>query len=257
MRGGTLGLLKSTISVPGLSPRARGNHLVARERGPWRGPIPACAGEPLAPQQLGQDRWAYPRVRGGTWVDLFGAAGDSGLSPRARGNHASKVLVDENTGPIPACAGEPATGRARGRRRGAYPRVRGGTVAVLVPSGSRKGLSPRARGNPVETKRAVSRARPIPACAGEPRRSRHPPIPPRAYPRVRGGTGEPALRNPRGGGLSPRARGNQTCAGDGREHHGPIPACAGEPHPLGRWCPRCEAYPRVRGGTASRKRKNR
>ncbi len=52
-RGGTCSLLPPAAAAMGLSPLARGNHLVAIEIWSRRGPIPARAGEPpLAPSQL-------------------------------------------------------------------------------------------------------------------------------------------------------------------------------------------------------------
>ncbi len=71
------------------------------------GPIPASAGEPLVVERGELAQGAYPRERGGTTTIDSLAAGDLGLSPRARGNreaHGGRVRVQ---GPIPASAGEP------------------------------------------------------------------------------------------------------------------------------------------------------
>ena len=70
----------------GLSPRVRGNRVVA---GGWCGParsIPACAGEPSAACTGGITCTVYPRVCGGTNLGATGNLSISGLSPRVRGN---------------------------------------------------------------------------------------------------------------------------------------------------------------------------
>ncbi len=66
MRGGTLGLFWRVYGLLGLSPHARGNHRIVCTKTTNRGPIPACAGEPLP--QMGSEITvgAYPRMRGGT-----------------------------------------------------------------------------------------------------------------------------------------------------------------------------------------------
>ena len=70
----------------GLSPRVRGN----REKEPdgtiFIGPIPACAGQPVAWLGLGQCPRAYPRVCGATANSLLSEIARAGLSPRVRGN---------------------------------------------------------------------------------------------------------------------------------------------------------------------------
>ena len=69
------------------------------------------------------------------------------------------------------------------------------------------------------------------------------------YPRVRGGTGWQAIGFWPDTGLSPRARGNrpsQPCPDPAPRS---IPACAGEPGPLGWPGESFTVYPRVRGGT--------
>ena len=53
----------------GLSPRVRGNRVVA-QRGPVRpGSIPACAGEPGQPTFNARSTRVYPRVCGGTGTE--------------------------------------------------------------------------------------------------------------------------------------------------------------------------------------------
>ena len=50
----------------GLSPRVRGNQLVAVPHIPVVGSIPACAGEPATPAGAPPPYTVYPRVCGGT-----------------------------------------------------------------------------------------------------------------------------------------------------------------------------------------------
>ena len=134
-----------------------------------------------------------------------------GLSPRARGNRAR-------------ASAWMSVARA-------YPRERGGTSSVRVDSVQLFGAYPRERGGTVERRRAVHDVTrgPIPASAGEPRRSSLP-TRGRAYPRERGGTRAPCRhRVASDAGLSPRARGNRIGVSRACSCQGPIPASAGEP----------------------------
>ena len=125
----------------------------------------------------------------------------------------------------------------------------GGTSrrTTRVPSGG--GLSPRVRGN--RRRRCLRRAEEgsIPACAGEPQRSRRNGAKKWVYPRVCGGTddlGEELKILP---GLSPRVRGNQVLVWHFRSPPRSIPACAGEPMPPTPYLSWEPVYPRVCGGT--------
>ena len=86
MRGGTGVGSCLTAFAEGLSPHARGNpawHSCAHGHD---GPIPACAGEPLAQSLYRLFLRAYPRMRGGTRGGQAFALNLLGLSPHARGN---------------------------------------------------------------------------------------------------------------------------------------------------------------------------
>ena len=190
--------------------------------------IPACAGETPRTRQPASHSWAYPRVRGGNSSRCSGLACHTGLSPRARGKRPRDEQQLLAYRPIPACAGEtsPHTPAPPGRR--AYPRVRGGNFEVQESDDNSTGLSPRARGKRRGRRSMPQSLGPIPACAGETRRSGETGPGRRAYPRVRGGNASPKTGGPLSVGLSPRARGKR-----GRSAHlpvppGPIPACAGE-----------------------------
>ena len=136
-----------TTSPGGLSPRVRGNPGVAHEERRDIGSIPACAGEPALSKHLTFPLGVYPRVCGGTGLDVLprlvrqglsprvrgnlvpvvdvGQLG--GLSPRVRGNQASISVSADVKGSIPACAGEPRRGAALTTTGRVYPRVCGGT----------------------------------------------------------------------------------------------------------------------------------
>ena len=68
-RGGTLWTKSGSDQASGLSPLARGNHVIDADLGHRQGPIPARAGEPQVPWTGGQEFRAYPRSRGGTCGD--------------------------------------------------------------------------------------------------------------------------------------------------------------------------------------------
>ena len=255
--GGTGVPAPAIDNAAGLSPRVRGNRPRCCWPGTCSGSIPACAGEPKPPAPAGPASGVYPRVCGGTTSGSQTSPAHSGLSPRVRGNRRPSPRYRYLPGSIPACAGEPPRDAARRLSEKVYPRVCGGTPALVVDHPEATGLSPRVRGNPDHAARRCAGGGSIPACAGEPVLPvRGRPVM-RVYPRVCGGT---ALR---GGadfsmeGLSPRVRGNPTWPASHPCAVGSIPACAGEPrsieHPPGLpW-----VYPRVCGGTRNRDREGR
>ena len=242
-RGGGIGRAR------GLSPRVRGNLLLQGMNVPRAGTIPACAGEPHRRDRAHPCLEDYPRVCGGTGRAVRTAVYPSGLSPRVRGNRDRGAPSGSGRGTIPACAGEPWTGRSGTWTSRDYPRVCGGTASDLGNVASGKGLSPRVRGNPGHLALEDDAAGTIPACAGEPtaliRRTRKT----GDYPRVCGGTAAIPADFTGVWGLSPRVRGNLEgrCGADGDA--GTIPACAGEPRRSTRRPISPRDYPRVCGGT--------
>ena len=233
----------------GLSPRVRGNLRSGEHGGLPGGSIPACAGEPGTGGSQSHRRRVYPRVCGGTRQSHHRPADVLGLSPRVRGNPLEGVLRAVAIGSIPACAGEPERGEPGQRHAAVYPRVCGGTVPRDQLRRARGGLSPRVRGNPMCSPSPAYRRRSIPACAGEPGPTPSMRKGTAVYPRVCGGIGLVAQIVTRGGGLSPRVRGN--LAEPGRDHRpvGSIPACAGEPSTRWAGWRTAAVYPRVCGGT--------
>ncbi len=237
--------------MSGLSPRVRGNLPRAAQWRGYLGSIPACAGEPRAARKRSLQRRVYPHVCGGTASTYTFGGGNSGLSPRVRGNRCKPAPPPSGRGSIPACAGEPV-GRLLFRvAHGVYPRVCGGTnhhSSYRHPNG---GLSPRVRGNLLVMRAVPSIRGSIPACAGEPPScsSRHDRQ--RVYPRVCGGTLGALVADELIEGLSPRVRGNHYSPSLNSSSFGSIPACAGEPGTQPRLRATRRVYPRVCGGTRS------
>ncbi len=192
----------------GLSPRVRGNPSLRRRRGVAVRSIPACTGKPHRCPYARCMRLVYPRVYGETGGTGVIRMGDSGLSPRVRGNLERAVAVRILFGSIPACTGKPATGTSPCRRRRVYPRVYGETVGLPMLLDSGGGLSPRVRGNPSSVTESPFGQRSIPACTGKPAIHIDDSSLRVVYPRVYGETGPWLdLRNIATG-LSPRVRGN-------------------------------------------------
>ena len=247
--GGTTALARVGEYFKGLSPRVRGNR--GRRRGePERlGSIPAGAGEPQRRTGRSRRAWVYPRGCGGTHFDAIVKLGQTGLSPRVRGNRDLIPLNVKEPGSIPAGAGEPPDVPDRGFLDGVYPRGCGGTQADPPLEPSRGGLSPRVRGNPMIPMKPPRRQGSIPAGAGEPPNLAPAGFPRRVYPRGCGGTTRSATWVVPEPGLSPRVRGNRGRDLRGAADRRSIPAGAGEPLPFPRPRALGKVYPRGCGGT--------
>ena len=253
--GGTKPLGSITLKSQGLSPRVRGNLLLAAPDVARSRSIPACAGEPDHTDLYVDLFPVYPRVCGGTNKRRYVAMWCGGLSPRVRGNRLTAGPSYSWHRSIPACAGEPPStlegprsSRVYPRVCGepcrhlpprnsstVYPRVCGGTVETTWKALTTRGLSPRVRGNRIGYMLRVLPTGSIPACAGEPA----PASPDASTARLRSipaCAGEPsawpALQALSARcGLSPRVRGNQVSRMFFKLTLGQrsIPACAGEP----------------------------
>ena len=247
--GGTCGKGTPQGHNEGLSPRGRGNLLMASIKLSNVRSIPAWAGEPSRSQRQARIGAVYPRVGGGTLNKDGTLATSEGLSPRGRGNpHVYRVRISR-CGSIPAWAGEPGGVVAVARYGAVYPRVGGGTCVIRGQLDHKRGLSPRGRGNPVRICRRYLKRRSIPAWAGEPRLDVAYPTDRTVYPRVGGGTHEHLRHIESRRGLSPRGRGNPPPPFLPTPLRRSIPAWAGEPctrRQTGAWEP---VYPRVGGGT--------
>ena len=198
------------------------------------------------------DGEVYPRECGGTAYRPLPDAIREGLSPRVRGNREAVPRGKGFVGSIPASAGEPRASRAGPGRGGVYPRECGGTATHVSAAARLTGLSPRVRGNQRLRDERPEVLGSIPASAGEPipgspSRSRS-----RVYPRECGGTESELAGAGRGGGLSPRVRGNHGHAPGRLVGAGSIPASAGEPVGAHPGAQARRVYPRECGGTGFR-----
>ena len=126
--GGTEGALSANADAGGLSPRLRGNHLLAYLCRCWFGSIPAPAGEPLVFAGSPDVLRVYPRACGGTMNMSSVGMSIAGLSPRLRGNHRSIPTTPQYRRSIPAPAGEPRPASNISGLGGVYPRACGGTI---------------------------------------------------------------------------------------------------------------------------------
>ncbi len=187
---------------------------------------------------------------GGTLDETINEWTTKGLSPRVRGNRGQPPRCRWLSGTIPACAGEPGPFCVQTCCLRDYPRVCGGTIPAISTKKREWGLSPRVRGNRLANRLKAFALGTIPACAGEPRRPRRLEGRQWDYPRVCGGTRICRSSAESLTGLSPRVRGNQHQHWNDSKIPGTIPACAGEPLPVGSACQPRGDYPRVCGGTS-------
>ena len=216
---------------------------------PYRGSIPASAGEPYYYSRGHRHQEVYPRECGGTCKLTARLSSFSGLSPRVRGNPFQLTSIPLVSRSIPASAGEPGLAGLVTRWPQVYPRECGGTLRPTPCVFGVGGLSPRVRGNPARSAFSGAMTRSIPASAGEPHRPGPSPDPAQVYPRECGGTHRWRIYAANHDGLSPRVRGNRAdgCAGSTSTRS--IPASAGEPG-LSGWRLRSQkVYPRECGGT--------
>ena len=171
----------------GPSPRVRGKRPRDQSARGEVGPIPACAGETTQRSSDHVFDRAHPRVCGGNARAQESGASDWGPSPRVRGKPIEPAIHEREPGPIPACAGETTNTPLQGAARRAHPRVCGGNHAALCAIADDVGPSPRVRGKQASNKCGQEQRGPIPACAGETRRSGRQSRRSGAHPRVCGG----------------------------------------------------------------------
>ena len=252
--GGTLGILSASIRHAGLSPRRRGNLVLAIQPHVRYGSIPAQAGEPRSANSPPPPDTVYPRAGGGNRAS--GASGDggkAGLSPRRRGGTIVRVVrIDPPEGLSPRRRGEPGLRRRQRRCCRVYPRAGGGTSIGCTKPELVSGLSPRRRGNLALLPQILSLTGSIPAQAGEPKGDDRVRGDQGVYPRA--GGGEPSEHRSilHRSGVYPRAgRGNLDHRRPCARLLGSIPAQAGEPAVRSRPERHHRVYPRAGGGTGN------
>ncbi len=113
--------------------------------------IPACTGEPRVGIVQDIEKEVYPRVYGGTHLQLLKGGWQDGLSPRVRGNLPSVRISIPRWRSIPACTGEPSWSRKTAGTNRVYPRVYGGTSkrSFFVESAKGGGLIVLHQVNPI------------------------------------------------------------------------------------------------------------
>ena len=148
-------------------PRLRGE-LGKRTSGffPLRRFIPACAGNSLQTILISLVRSVHPRLRGELFPFHSATYVQPGSSPLARGTRPQKGPSVEVSRFIPACAGNSQERYAEYRYKPVHPRLRGELKTVVNMPSTTIGSSPLARGTHVPSAMIISRARFIPACAG-------------------------------------------------------------------------------------------
>ena len=194
----------------GLSPRTRGRPDERLRHNAVTRSIPANAGETASAGGAPRAAWVYPRERGGDPPCAATWRSPSGLSPRTRGRRRDRHRQHRRPGSIPANAGETSPRSVSLPYRGVYPRERGGDGATVTDSTDVPGLSPRTRGRRRPMRSGLPPVRSIPANAGETSVPLFRPVPPRVYPRERGGDSAVAELLRRLSGLSPRTRGRHS-----------------------------------------------
>ena len=165
---------------------------------------------------------------GGSGVRIHRPRPPRGLSPRVRGKLQNMPPIQQDSGSIPACAGEARLTSMSARPFPVYPRVCGGSAGNPGFPTRTRGLSPRVRGKRAGMPRPGWATRSIPACAGEAPHPRYPPGRAGVYPRVCGGSELTGATAQRGIGLSPRVRGKRCRFRRQSPNSRSIPACAGE-----------------------------
>ena len=145
--GGAHRAPRTAHSHRGPSPRVRGSRSIHLAPTHARRSIPACAGEPGARRALSDRYRVHPRVCGGALEARMRAVRITGPSPRVRGSPAFFARRCNARGSIPACAGEPPAWPVDCGDDGVHPRVCGGALRLILPSGRSLGPSPRVRGS--------------------------------------------------------------------------------------------------------------
>ncbi len=152
---------------------------------------------------------------------------------------------------IPACAGNIQSPIIRRYNRSVYPRMRGEHMIASAHVQARNGLSPHARGTSTASPCIGTRARFIPACAGNIIQYLYTVRLSSVYPRMRGEHPPNICQSAKRRGLSPHARGTFV---EWNVYDIPrrfIPACAGNIGQAGRAFANPAVYPRMRGEHSS------
>ena len=159
-------LVSVNAANTGLSPLARGTHILQNTRLISTRFIPAGAGNTRRLISAARDSPVYPRWRGEHAVQNFLKRFNCGLSPLARGTHRPGTTIRANRRFIPAGAGNTTVQTAGYYFFAVYPRWRGEHLLLELVECCYSGLSPLARGTHACSIGSEKGARFIPAGAG-------------------------------------------------------------------------------------------
>ena len=212
----------------GSSPRMRGKR--GRERhGRWcHRIIPAHAGQTRHHQTCRRPRPDHPRACGANKrsVDLQGSG--VGSSPRMRGKHDVSKGARQRRRIIPAHAGQTPSWGCRCLPWSDHPRACGANFKTWVKQTENHGSSPRMRGKRVRARASATRARIIPAHAGQTHRMQRGFMAGPDHPRACGANVHTAYQLRFPAGSSPRMRGKRLHDRCHRQRGRIIPAHAGQ-----------------------------
>ncbi|OSM00323.1 hypothetical protein MAIT1_00816 [Magnetofaba australis IT-1] len=246
--GGNYVSLGGAVRCLGRSPRGRGKLIDYLRRGDLSRSIPAWAGETGRTRRAAHWRRVDPRVGGGNSRTLAASRLEIGRSPRGRGKPFGVGQLLNQTGSIPAWAGETQRPQRRIKAVEVDPRVGGGNVKAHSQQYGYRGRSPRGRGKLRLSATYALGRRSIPAWAGETPVSRSPHVFQRVDPRVGGGNCRWQVGFLIRRGRSPRGRGKRLPAILAGEIQRSIPAWAGETTRPAPPCLAARVDPRVGGG---------
>ena len=236
-----------STSSAGSSPRMRGTPTCADYEIPWRGIIPAYAGNTSGYPSARPYARDHPRVCGEHLISCTFPRNASGSSPRMRGTRRFRKASTPNNGIIPAYAGNTNSKQIKPPQYKDHPRVCGEHSASCMVRWLPRGSSPRMRGTRLATRPKTRSDGIIPAYAGNTLRWRHGSCRCRDHPRVCGEHLTSCVMVVSSMGSSPRMRGTRGFELGRLALHGIIPAYAGNTTaPCPRPCFRRD-HPRVCG----------
>ena len=227
--GATGGGTQWAAITNGTSPHLRGNRDETLISEAYQRDIPAPAGQPIIGWRDPGQREGHPRTCGATPKSKFMPRYPTGTSPHLRGNRPCAWRGEQDTGDIPAPAGQPSGYHPTYLFRGGHPRTCGATCRSQVQCAPQGGTSPHLRGNHQYDARRWLAVGDIPAPAGQPPEPLVPLVSITGHPRTCGATGGSGKHIPPASGTSPHLRGNQYLAPDAGPLAGDIPAPAGQP----------------------------
>ena len=154
------------MDFKGSPPRVRGTGRQSMNRGQISRITPACAGNRAWTRQSHPAAPDHPRVCGEQRIPCSIAHITSGSPPRVRGTAFSDLVVGNQVGITPACAGNSRITAPRWISIRDHPRVCGEQSSGLYRCICILGSPPRVRGTAFSALISVNRRRITPACAG-------------------------------------------------------------------------------------------